>query len=99
MSYELHIAHDFGVDHMLFTYNKIVDKEIDLFNERSLKQFPMVIYTHFVIRVLSCMILFCMILNDARKILNLNLVFVLNLKNWIWYQVLFAYGILVDDVL
>ena len=37
MSYELHIAHDMGVDHMLWNRNKIVDKKIGFFRERSVK--------------------------------------------------------------
>lgn len=50
MSYELHIAHDLEVDNMLLNHNKIVDKDIGLFRERSLRTSPMLTYTHFVIR-------------------------------------------------
>ena len=56
MSYELHIAHDLGADNILLNHNKIVDKEIGLFREWSLKTLYMLNYTHFVIRTLNCMI-------------------------------------------
>ena len=49
MSYELHIAHDVGVDHMLWNDNTIGDKNICLFRKWSLKTSPMLNYTYFVL--------------------------------------------------
>jgi hypothetical protein len=50
MSYELHIAHDLGVDYNPSNHNKIVDKEVDIFREMLLNMFPMLTYTHFICR-------------------------------------------------
>ena len=54
MSYELHISHDLGVSYLPLNYDKIVDKDIRLFREWSLKTSPMLNYTHFVIIGLNC---------------------------------------------
>ena len=49
MLYEFHIAPDLRVDNILLNHNKIVDKNVGLFREWSLKTPPMLNYTSFVI--------------------------------------------------